>query len=120
MKRRDFIRLSTAGTSSLLFAGPLISEAPGARDPKSPPNESRASEQTAGLHLPNLAPAKWIWYPSARCLANTFVLFRRAFQLSAKPRRAVGWIAADSRYRLEVNGRRVQWGPAPCDPRWAE
>ena len=40
--------------------------------------------------------------------------------LAAKPRRATGWIAADSRYRLEVNGQRIQWGPPPCDPRWAE
>jgi alpha-L-rhamnosidase len=40
--------------------------------------------------------------------------------LRAKPVRATGWIAAESRYRLEVNGARIQWGPAPCDPRWAE
>ena len=32
----------------------------------------------------------------------------------------MGWLSADSRYSLEVNGRRIQWGPAPCDPRWAE
>ena len=37
--------------------------------------------------------------------------------LDQKPRRARGWIAADSRYRLTINGQRVQWGPAPCDPR---
>ena len=29
----------------------------------------------------------------------------------------IGWISADSRYQLTVNGQRVQWGPAPCDPR---
>ena len=23
-------------------------------------------------------------------------------------------------HRFEVNGERVQWGPAPCDPRWTE
>jgi len=40
--------------------------------------------------------------------------------LTAKPRRATGWISADSRYRLELNGQRVQWGPAPSDPRWPE
>src|SRR5262249_44673080 len=34
--------------------------------------------------------------------------------------RATGWIVADSRYRLTLNGRRIQWGPAPCDPRWQE
>jgi hypothetical protein len=72
------------------------------------------------LGLPNLSPARWIWYPSGRTLQNTFVLFRRELLLSAKPRRATGWISADSRYRLELNGQRVQWGPAPSDPRWPE
>lgn len=36
------------------------------------------------------------------------------------PAEAKGWIAADSRYRLTVNGTYVQWGPAPHDPRHAE
>jgi alpha-L-rhamnosidase len=68
----------------------------------------------------NLAPAKWIWLPSKRCLPNTFVLFRREVVLAEKPESAKGWLTADSRYRLSVNGKRVQWGPAPCDPRWLE
>jgi alpha-L-rhamnosidase len=68
----------------------------------------------------DLAPAEWIWFPSKRTLPNTFVLFRREFDLSEAPIRADGWISADSRYRLTVNGARVQWGPAPCDPRWLE
>ena len=68
----------------------------------------------------NLAPAKWIWLPSERCLANTFVLFRREVELPAAPRSATGWLTADSRYKLFVNGQRVQWGPAPSDPRWPE
>ena len=70
--------------------------------------------------LPDLQPARWIWYPSGRCLANTFVLFRKNLYLQNTPRRAQGWIAADSRYLLEVNGKRIQWGPAPSDPRWLE
>ena len=45
------------------------------------------------------------------------MLFRRELELQAAPTSARGWISADSRYRLYVNGRRVQWGPAPCDPR---
>jgi alpha-L-rhamnosidase len=65
----------------------------------------------------NLAPATWIWLPSRRTPSNSFVLFRRELDLAEKPRKAVGWITADSRYRLTVNGTRVQWGPAPCDPR---
>ncbi len=68
----------------------------------------------------NLAPAKWIWLPSRRCLPNTFVLFRRELNLDRAPAQATGWLTVDSRYRLTVNGERVQWGPAPCDPRWLE
>ena len=65
----------------------------------------------------SLAPAQWIWLPSQRTLPSTFVLFRREIELSDRPRKAAGWITADSRYRLTVNGTRVQWGPPPCDPR---
>ncbi|MHB0956740.1 MAG: alpha-L-rhamnosidase-related protein [Pirellulaceae bacterium] len=68
-------------------------------------------------HRATLDPAKWIWLPSERTLPNTFVLFRKEVLLTEKPSRAVGWMTADSRYRLTVNGQRVQWGPAPCDPR---
>jgi hypothetical protein len=68
----------------------------------------------------DLSPARWIWFPGTRTLQNTFILFRREIELSAAPRRATGWITADSRYRLTVNGQRIQWGPAPCDPRWQD
>lgn len=68
----------------------------------------------------DLEPAQWIWYPSARTPQNTFVLFRKDFDVKTLPVEAKGWIVADSRYRLFVNGERVQWGPAPSDPRWQE
>ena len=68
----------------------------------------------------DLSPAKWIWYPAGRTLQNTFVLFRKDIVLDKKPHKAIGWILADSRYRLFVNGKRIQWGPAPSDPRWQE
>ena len=64
--------------------------------------------------------AKWIWLPSQRTLANTFVLFRRQLVLPSPVAACRGFIFVDSRYRLFVNGRRVQFGPAPCDPRWQE
>ena len=47
-------------------------------------------------------------------------IFRREIVLEGAPAGSVGWISADSRYRLTVNGERVQWGPAPCDPRWLD
>ncbi len=77
------------------------------------------SAQEYGRAL-DLEPAKWIWYPSGRTPQNTFVLFRKDFEVKELPCKAKGWIVADSRYRLFVNGERVQWGPAPSDPRWQE
>jgi alpha-L-rhamnosidase len=68
-------------------------------------------------HKLNLAPARWIWLPCGRVLPNTFVLFRREIDLSAKPVRATALVTGDSRYRLTVNGQRAGWGPAPSDPR---
>ena len=76
-----------------------------------------APQQIDGI---DLSPARWIWFPSARTLPNTFVLFRREFNLEKLPQRASGWITADSRYRLVVNGRYVQRGIAPCDPRYMD
>ncbi|MHB0998470.1 MAG: alpha-L-rhamnosidase-related protein [Armatimonadota bacterium] len=66
----------------------------------------------------DLSPAKWIWLPSQRTLANTFVLFRQELYLDDLPESAKGWLSADSRYLLTINGKRIQWGPAPADPRW--
>jgi alpha-L-rhamnosidase len=117
MDRREFLTSSTAVGSSLLLAQTAAADAKGvARNPIDPVPQSDPSAHM----LPDLAPARWIWYPSGRTLPNPFILFRRPLHLAAKPRRAIGWICADSRYRLEVNGQRVQWGPAPCDPRWVE
>ena len=117
MRRRDFIKSSAFSGGALLFRDGSHAKA---REAASPLNDPTPSPQAAGKRLPDLESARWIWYPSGRCLQNTFVLFRRELNLSTKPRRASGWIAADSRYLLEVNGRRVQWGPAPADPRWPE
>ncbi|MCL2622136.1 MAG: alpha-L-rhamnosidase N-terminal domain-containing protein [Planctomycetaceae bacterium] len=65
----------------------------------------------------DLEPARWIWIPSGRTLSNTFVLFRKEIDVKGPLKSATGWITADSRYLLSVNGQRVQWGPAPSDPR---
>ena len=117
MNRRRFLKTSVASGGSLLL---VQSAAVNAQSPARKINEPAPAPAPSGPSLPDLSPARWIWYPSGRTLPNTFILFRRELSLSARPRRATGWICADSRYRLEVNGRRVQWGPAPCDPRWAE
>ncbi|MDD8015203.1 MAG: alpha-L-rhamnosidase N-terminal domain-containing protein [Acidobacteriota bacterium] len=117
MKRRDFIGSSVlAGGSLALFKKPKMGMDPG-HDGLA---EESAPRSSSGPGLPDLQPARWIWYPSGRTLPNTFVLFRREIAVPARIKRAAGWIAADSRYLLEINGRRIQWGPAPADPRWPE
>ena len=117
MKRREFIKGSALAGSAVLSARGQRAIAPQAASGLQAPIPIITPRKNL---LPDLRPASWIWYPSERTLQNTFVLFRRQLDLADRPRRAQGWIAADSRYRLEVNGRRVQWGPAPCDPRWLE
>ena len=117
MNRRDFLQTSVVAAGSLVLADNTSAATAAVSRKGSAPKAVMASNRP---RLPNLEPAHWIWYPSARTLQNTFVLFRREVALSTKPRRATGWISADSRYRLELNGQRVQWGPAPSDPRWAE
>lgn len=138
MNRRDFI------TASGLAALSATTLTPGAASAQTPPAEnaglesalkkaleaakdaqSNASPVAAGAVVTSdgaldLSPAKWLWYPGDRTLPNTFVLFRRVLRLDAKPRKATGWIIGESRYQLEVNGKRIQWGPAPNDPRWPE
>src|ERR1019366_24326 len=117
MNRRDFLKTSAASGGSLLLARTAVA------DPANPARkliEPASAPGAAGPSLPGLAPARWVLFPSGRTLPNTFILLRRQPQLATKPRRETGWICADCRYRLEVNGQRVQWGPAPCDPRWAE
>jgi alpha-L-rhamnosidase len=90
-----------------------------ARTPEPPPTRVAEAEWPAPAPgaLVDLAPARWLWLPCQRTLANTFVLFRREVVVDGEVASARGWVSADSRYRLFVNGRRVQWGPAPCDPR---
>jgi hypothetical protein len=60
-----------------------------------------------------LKDAKWIWpnWPQNNLL-NTYVHARKVFRISAIPRKALVHVTADTRYRLYVNGRHVNRGPA--------
>lgn len=117
ISRRDFFKNCAYSASSVILLNQLT-------------NDHLFSHETSMTNLKNesdftiqsldLSPAKWIWYPSRRTLQNSFFLFRKEITLSEVPIKATGWILADSRYLLLVNGKRIQWGPAPCDPRWVE
>ncbi len=109
--RRDFIKTgSVSGLALSSLAGAHQSE-------KMPLSQPLPEKVPPAL---DLAPAKWIWYPSRRCLQNTFILFRRPVRILNGLKSARGWIFADSRYKLLLNGKRIQWGPAPSDPRWPD
>ncbi|WP_165235605.1 alpha-L-rhamnosidase N-terminal domain-containing protein [Aquisphaera insulae] len=120
LNRRQWLTTSAACGGILASGGVDVESAPSTRNDDAGPIPGSAPAASPRRPLPDMAPAKWVWYPAGRTLQNTFILFRREIELNAPPRSARGWIAADSRYRLEVNGERIQWGPAPADPRWPE
>jgi alpha-L-rhamnosidase len=65
--------------------------------------------------------AQWIWHKEQRTLPETFVFFRKTFELTGVPKDEVrAWVSGHARYQLWVNGQFVQRGPAPCDPRYWE
>jgi len=114
--RRDFFKRGTIGGFTLLN---IQSVHPGSAHARPLISKASFTHNTSNKKL-DLNPARWIWYPSERTLPNTFVLFRKEIDLTEKPVKASGWILGDSRYLLQLNGKRVQFGPAPSDPRWAE
>ncbi|OPZ19748.1 MAG: Bacterial alpha-L-rhamnosidase [candidate division BRC1 bacterium ADurb.BinA364] len=66
---------------------------------------------------PNRWNARWIWRRGECAGTNLYLLLRRAFRIEgAKAARARLYIAADSSYRLWVNGQFVCRGPARCAP----
>jgi alpha-L-rhamnosidase len=122
LSRRNFLKNSSLSGVSLLVTPALGASKPAVSDPPASADEPLLAVRNviSAEKAISLAPARWIWYPSGRTLQNTFILFRKPFSLSSPPKRAQGRIMADSRYLLLVNGQRVQWGPAPSDPRWTE
>ncbi|MFC2124239.1 alpha-L-rhamnosidase N-terminal domain-containing protein [Bacteroidota bacterium] len=114
VSRREFLSTSTKG-SALFFL----------------PDQKRKKESSVTKnpdlnHIDSyyksldLSPARWIWYPSGRTLQNSVFLFRKEVNIRKPLKSASGWIVGESRYKLYLNGERIQFGPAPCDPRFTE
>jgi len=59
--------------------------------------------------------AHWIMHPTAEPQAQAVVLFRKNFELPAKPGKFVIHLSADNHYRLFVNGKYITRGPARGD-----
>jgi alpha-L-rhamnosidase len=123
--RRNFLKKTSLSSLSLLWTSPVPSNQATDTPPASTaatvnPVDGKEDSFIMAEKALDLSPARWIWYPMERCLANTMVMFRREIVLPNKPSRAIGHILGDSRYIFFVNGQRVQFGPAPADPRFAE
>ena len=126
INRRIFFQNSAwAGASVVAGAGLISATDRSKSSPDRPTDEfskylSDSNPKLPSAYALDLDPAQWIWYPSQRTLANTFVLFRKEIILDSTVKSARGWILGDSRYLLKINGKRIQWGPAPADPRYSE
>lgn len=80
--------------TNLLLSTVLLSSPDGRRRGRRPTRRQRPHDE---------GQAKWIWAPDCEG-PNTYIYARKAFELEQGPRSAVVKIAADSGYRLFVNG----------------
>ena len=62
--------------------------------------------------------ANWIWCEGEPVPQNFYLYCRKSFTLEGNPSDATVDVAADSRYKLFVNGKFVGRGPARSDQRW--
>ena len=118
--RRGFLKNGSLSGLSLLWNPSVTVEQPVEPIPATTAAHTSIPVIIAAQKVLDLSPARWVWYPMERCLANTMVFFRKEIYLSSNPNKASGYILGDSRYVFYVNGQRVQFGPAPADPRFAE
>ncbi|MCX6224709.1 MAG: hypothetical protein NTV01_08165, partial [Bacteroidia bacterium] len=59
--------------------------------------------------------ANWIMHPTVQPQSHAVILFRKNFELPAKPEKFVVHVSADNHYRLFVNGTYITRGPARGD-----
>ncbi|MCI0621897.1 MAG: glycoside hydrolase family 78 protein [Acidobacteria bacterium] len=107
LTRRDLLKLLPQGIAG--WALPLVAD-------KLPmaPSGTQAPEPTEKHDW----LAKWIWCDGEPAPLNFYLYCRRAFTLQGAAAQATTHVAADSRYKLFVNGMFVGRGPARCDQRW--
>jgi len=59
--------------------------------------------------------AQWIMHPTVQPQTHSMILFRKSFNLTAKPATFVVHVSADNHYRIFVNGKYITRGPARGD-----
>ena len=107
MQRRDFITYS-----SLSIAGSFLI-----------PSDIHAMSFTKDelkTQKTDILPknAKFIWFDTDGEGRNIYSNFRKSFQISTKPEKAIFNIFADSSYQLFINGNFIEQGPVRFDPRF--
>ncbi|MEM1137196.1 MAG: alpha-L-rhamnosidase N-terminal domain-containing protein, partial [Bacteroidota bacterium] len=117
--RRNFFKKSALGSTSLFIPPSIFHSNTQIKADKLSLSPRIQSPVKSRWYL-DLSPAKWIWYPAERTLTNTFFLFRKQLIVTKPVKQATGWILGESRYLLFCNGQRIQFGPAPADPRYTE
>ena len=125
--RRNFLTSASALAASAAVTGfvPLYGKTgqkgdENAAAPAAEPARGDLLFNQSSFQALDLSPAQWIWYPAKRILPNSFFHFRKKFDARKPVQSARGWIVGDSRYVLFCNGQRLQFGPAPSDPRFTE
>jgi len=76
-------------------------------------------EKFYGIDADQLAPeawqANWIWMNGQSSATNEIMLARKSFELEALPDSAMLYVTGDKFYRLWINGKYINRGPARCD-----
>ena len=80
-----------------------------------PDKSTQGLEPMASRLVQDRWPASWIMHPKAPKNESGVYLFRKQFDLPAKPSRFVVHATGDARYRLFVNGHCVSFGPQRSD-----
>jgi alpha-L-rhamnosidase len=76
-------------------------------------------EKFYGIDGDQLAPeewqANWIWMNGQSSATNEIMLARKSFELDALPDAGMLYVTGDQHYRLWINGKYINRGPARCD-----
>ena len=76
-------------------------------------------EKFYGIDADQLAPeewqANWIWMNGQSSAINEIMLARTSFELEALPDSGMLYVSGDKFYRLWINGKYINRGPARCD-----
>jgi hypothetical protein len=108
LNRRELLKLLPPSVAGWVL-GPLVQEEP-ARAIISAGARPEAEEKRW--------LAKWIWCEGEPVPQNFYLYCRKVLTLEGEAAEASVDVAADSRYKLFVNGKFVGRGPARCDQRW--